>query len=157
MDDVWDDNEDHHAKVEWRRLNEEFGNQGYLQGVEDGKEVTLQQGFDEGMAMGMRAGFQVGKMEAWLATLPWIQPDSLKTDVDSVLKQCTRDALFTREHFEAYAKDALHPRLQHVHEKIQQLQDQVIEENPLLSTDFKNSLESKSSQPVEATLEKLQV
>ncbi|KAF9987408.1 F-actin-capping protein [Modicella reniformis] len=57
-DDIWDDSDNvlydrSIAEREWSRLHDTFGNTGYREGIEEGKEGTLQQGFNQGWTEGV--------------------------------------------------------------------------------------------------------
>ncbi|KAI8054991.1 hypothetical protein BDF22DRAFT_618304 [Syncephalis plumigaleata] len=52
---------------EWTRLEQEHHNNGYREGLEIGKEHTLQQGFDRGYQEGLTLGREMGLLRGKLA------------------------------------------------------------------------------------------
>ncbi|KAG0051142.1 hypothetical protein BGZ83_004044 [Gryganskiella cystojenkinii] len=73
-DDVWGDDEDVSydrsiAEKEWSRLHENFGNSGYLEGIEEGKESTLQEGFNQGWSEGVQYGHELGRLRGLISPL----------------------------------------------------------------------------------------
>ena len=70
MDDVWQDATDdtlHEAdmkKRHWNRLQSEFAAQGYRDGLDQGRHVHLQKGFDRGYRSGLQLGERVGHLIA---------------------------------------------------------------------------------------------
>ncbi|KAF9932416.1 hypothetical protein FBU30_008268 [Linnemannia zychae] len=83
-DDVWgnDDNVSYDraiAQKEWDRLHENFGNAGYLEGIEEGKEGTLQQGFNQGWSEGVQYGHELGRLRGLISPLLEYMRSSLST------------------------------------------------------------------------------
>ncbi|KAF9538643.1 hypothetical protein EC957_006380 [Mortierella hygrophila] len=87
-DDVWGNDDDVSydraiAQKEWDRLHENFGNTGYREGIEEGKEGTLQQGFNQGWSEGVQYGHELGRLRGLISpfleyirsspTAPWSQ------------------------------------------------------------------------------------
>ncbi|KAF9087811.1 hypothetical protein BGX23_007853 [Mortierella sp. AD031] len=73
-DDVWgnDDGVSYDrtiAQKEWDRLHENFGNAGYRDGIEEGKEGTLQQGFNQGWSEGVQYGHELGRLRGLISPL----------------------------------------------------------------------------------------
>ncbi|KAG0027815.1 hypothetical protein BGZ81_005269 [Podila clonocystis] len=73
-DDVWgdDDNVSYDraiAEKEWSRLHETFGNTGYREGIEEGKEGTLQEGFNQGWSEGVQYGHELGRLRGLISPL----------------------------------------------------------------------------------------
>ncbi|KAF9903328.1 hypothetical protein EC991_003975 [Linnemannia zychae] len=73
-DDVWGNDDEVSydrtiAQKEWDRLHENFGNTGYREGIEEGKEGTLQQGFNQGWAEGVQYGHELGRLRGLISPL----------------------------------------------------------------------------------------
>ncbi|KAG0068910.1 hypothetical protein BGZ89_003866 [Linnemannia elongata] len=73
-DDVWGNDDDVSydraiAQKEWDRLHENFGNTGYREGIEEGKEGTLQQGFNQGWSEGVQYGHELGRLRGLISPL----------------------------------------------------------------------------------------
>ncbi|KAF9577472.1 hypothetical protein BGW38_007292 [Lunasporangiospora selenospora] len=80
-EDVWGDDDDTCgdadtvsydraiAEREWARLHENFGNSGYREGIEEGKEGTLQKGFNQGWSEGVQQGYQLGELRGLISPL----------------------------------------------------------------------------------------
>ncbi|KAG0316753.1 hypothetical protein BGZ99_006713 [Dissophora globulifera] len=71
-DDVWDDGDNLEydraiAEREWDRLHDTFGNTGYREGIEEGKEGTLQQGFNQGWSEGVEYGHALGQLRGLIS------------------------------------------------------------------------------------------
>ncbi|CAG8435020.1 7257_t:CDS:2 [Diversispora eburnea] len=47
------------SSKEWNRMNENFGNLGYKEGIIEGKDTTIQKGFDKGYIDGARIGKEI--------------------------------------------------------------------------------------------------
>eukprot|EP00128_Syssomonas_multiformis_P014095 Colp12_sorted_trinity150504_noHs@103 len=67
MEDAMSDHEDYER--EYRAIKEVHGNKGYLEGIEAGKEETLQAGFDLGYSEGSELGFLLGTLRGILSVL----------------------------------------------------------------------------------------
>ncbi|RHZ45484.1 hypothetical protein Glove_673g29 [Diversispora epigaea] len=57
------------SSKEWNRMNENFGNLGYKEGIIEGKDITIQKGFDKGYIDGARIGKEIGRLRGILNTL----------------------------------------------------------------------------------------
>ncbi|CAI2166678.1 12708_t:CDS:2 [Funneliformis geosporum] len=74
-DDVWASDEDisEYDRImslkEWERMNENFGNFGYKEGILEGKDVTIQDGFNNGYVEGVNLGMEFGRLRGLLNTL----------------------------------------------------------------------------------------
>ncbi|KAK3843703.1 MAG: hypothetical protein J3R72DRAFT_440599 [Linnemannia gamsii] len=73
-DDVWGNDDEISydrtiAQKEWDRLHENFGNTGYREGIEEGKEGTLQQGFNQGWSEGVQYGHELGRLRGLISPL----------------------------------------------------------------------------------------
>ncbi|KAK3825949.1 MAG: hypothetical protein J3Q66DRAFT_329012 [Benniella sp.] len=73
-DDIWGDDDAVSydraiAEREWSRLHDTFGNTGYREGIEEGKEGTLQQGFNQGWADGVQYGYELGRLRGLISPL----------------------------------------------------------------------------------------
>ncbi|KAF9153113.1 hypothetical protein BG015_004053 [Linnemannia schmuckeri] len=73
-DDVWGNDDEVSydraiAQKEWDRLHENFGNTGYREGIEEGKEGTLQQGFNQGWSEGVQYGHELGRLRGLISPL----------------------------------------------------------------------------------------
>ncbi|CAG8504220.1 1567_t:CDS:2 [Acaulospora morrowiae] len=134
ISDVWaisddeDDNSNYEKVIsskEWERMNENFGNMGYREGIIEGKDVTIQKGFDRGYSEGVVIGKEVGRMRGILNTIlefysplvnhsdfgdedikdiPLLPDKSLLDRVISLeneLACLTVDKVFTKEHFQS--------------------------------------------------------
>ncbi|CAG8444662.1 11730_t:CDS:2 [Acaulospora morrowiae] len=134
ISDVWaisddEDNNSNYEKVisskEWERMNENFGNMGYRDGIIEGKDVTIQKGFDRGYSEGVVIGKEIGRMRGILNTIlefysPLVNhsdvndedikdipllPDKSLLDrviyLENELACLTVDKVFTKEHFQS--------------------------------------------------------
>ncbi|KAG0198724.1 hypothetical protein BGX28_007864 [Mortierella sp. GBA30] len=73
-DDIWDEGDSISydraiAEREWSRLHETFGNTGYREGIEEGKEGTLQSGFNQGWSEGVNYGHELGRLRGLISPL----------------------------------------------------------------------------------------
>ncbi|CAJ0769697.1 10901_t:CDS:2, partial [Entrophospora sp. SA101] len=116
-EDVWVSDEDDiifEKKVsskEWERLNENFGNVGYKEGIVEGKDMTIQEGFDKGYSEGFNVGKELGRLRGLLNTLIVIQNKKKITENNPLLEELknlekelanlTFDKIFTKEYFES--------------------------------------------------------
>ncbi|RIB23375.1 hypothetical protein C2G38_864227 [Gigaspora rosea] len=67
----------------WERMNEDFGNIGYKEGILEGKDITIQEGFNKGYAEGARVGKELGRLRGLLNTLlEYYTPLLNSTNVD---------------------------------------------------------------------------
>ncbi|KAF0492721.1 hypothetical protein F8M41_021567 [Gigaspora margarita] len=67
----------------WERMNEDFGNIGYKEGILEGKDITIQEGFNKGYAEGARVGKEIGRLRGLLNTLlEYYTPLLNSTNVD---------------------------------------------------------------------------
>ncbi|KAI3438103.1 hypothetical protein D9Q98_000545 [Chlorella vulgaris] len=76
LDDVWGDDEgaeqggaSDQLDREWQARREEHFSSGYREGLEAGKQETVQEGFDQGYQQGSAAGFECGAARGAAATL----------------------------------------------------------------------------------------
>ncbi|CAG8792962.1 7797_t:CDS:2, partial [Dentiscutata erythropus] len=75
INDVWVSDEDivDYDKLisskDWERMNEDFGNIGYKEGILEGKDITIQEGFNKGYAEGASVGKEIGRLRGLLNTL----------------------------------------------------------------------------------------
>jgi len=61
-EDIWGDDENI-SHQDWAKMDEEYTNAGYREGITAGKEAALQEGFDDGFAsVGVPLGRTVGKL-----------------------------------------------------------------------------------------------
>ncbi|KAI9310085.1 hypothetical protein BX666DRAFT_2033505 [Dichotomocladium elegans] len=74
-DDIWAGSDDDSisydrdiAAREWERLNENHGNEGYKEGITEGKEVLMQKGFDRGYTEGLELGKAFGRLRGTVST-----------------------------------------------------------------------------------------
>eukprot|EP00128_Syssomonas_multiformis_P014096 Colp12_sorted_trinity150504_noHs@105 len=72
MEDAMSDHEDYER--EYRAIKEVHGNKGYLEGIEAGKEETLQAGFDLGYSEGSELGFLLGTLRGILRYCTYFHP-----------------------------------------------------------------------------------
>lgn len=72
------------SEVEYTRLSERFHTTGYREGIQRGKELSLQEGFDEGYSngalRGKRVGLLRGRASAALSILLRQAEDDARTD-----------------------------------------------------------------------------
>lgn len=95
-DDVWgegdsDTPEQAALDREWETRHQQFYNSGYRDGLDEGKELTLQHGFNAGFAEGAHAGFEFGLVRGALQTLVALHncsPED-KAQVLALLQQLT--------------------------------------------------------------------
>ncbi|KAI7876943.1 hypothetical protein K492DRAFT_134636, partial [Lichtheimia hyalospora FSU 10163] len=85
LDDIWASSDEDDvtydrdiAKREWEKLNTNHGNEGYKEGITEGKEVLMQQGFDRGYSEGIELGKAFGRLRGKL------YDDLCKVDVQHV-------------------------------------------------------------------------
>jgi len=68
LDDIFGDEDDHHENTyeshpsDQRRLQTDYSTAGYREGVNIGKQDSLQKGFDEGYTIGAAIGLQAGQI-----------------------------------------------------------------------------------------------
>ncbi|KAF8957670.1 hypothetical protein BGZ46_002104 [Entomortierella lignicola] len=72
--DIWGDEDEISydraiAEKDWSRMNETFGNSGYREGIEEGKEGTLQEGFNQGWSEGVHYGYELGRLRGLISPL----------------------------------------------------------------------------------------
>ncbi|KND01114.1 uncharacterized protein SPPG_04204 [Spizellomyces punctatus DAOM BR117] len=122
MDDVWNDAEGlsdsqydkQVAERNWNRLQDQHGVVGYKEGITEGKQVSLQQGFDRGFKDAAGIGFQLGALRGLLSTLiqvytlspkaaTSISPSNLSTlqSLHAELEALSVDHVFTLAYFKA--------------------------------------------------------
>ncbi|KAI8341238.1 hypothetical protein BC941DRAFT_416297 [Chlamydoabsidia padenii] len=84
-DDIWASSGDEDydqviAEKEWLRMQENHGNDGYKEGIIEGKEVCMQKGFDqgyiEGLAIGKELGALRGKLSTYLTFYKQVEPNT---------------------------------------------------------------------------------
>ncbi|KAG8758215.1 hypothetical protein FRC14_000520 [Serendipita sp. 396] len=69
-DEIWSDRLDNHAERSWNKMEDDFTNVGYREGITKGKEDALQEGFDDGFAtVGVPLGRQIGILRGVVAGL----------------------------------------------------------------------------------------
>lgn len=62
-DDIWGDEEDVNGTlIQNREIERTHHKQGYLDGLSNAKELSLQDGFDEGFPSGAKLGIEVGRI-----------------------------------------------------------------------------------------------
>ncbi|KAI8376360.1 uncharacterized protein BYT42DRAFT_615118 [Radiomyces spectabilis] len=148
-DDVWgstDDDQDYDrsiAEKEWTRMNENHGNEGYKEGIIEGKEVHMQRGFDRGYEEGLASGTAIGRLRGMVSSYmlfySHIHPDTgkaekLKALYDEVLPLDV-DSLYSKDYFsENSTKDAdyISPD-EHIHrwrQKVEQQLHDIVGGNP---------------------------
>ncbi|KAI8097334.1 uncharacterized protein BX664DRAFT_326151 [Halteromyces radiatus] len=72
--DIWASSDDENnydriiAEKDWERLQENHGNDGYKEGIIEGKEVRMQHGFDKGYIEGLAIGKELGILRGKLST-----------------------------------------------------------------------------------------
>ncbi|KAI7861956.1 hypothetical protein BDF14DRAFT_1862107 [Spinellus fusiger] len=74
-DSVWDSSDQEEvtyertmAEKEWNRLHQNHGNEGYKEGIIEGKEVWMQRGFDSGYEEGLAVGKALGHLRGRVST-----------------------------------------------------------------------------------------
>ncbi|CAB4410149.1 unnamed protein product [Rhizophagus irregularis] len=123
-DDVWASVEDtsEYDRImslkEWDHMNRNFGNIGYREGIIEGKDVTIQEGFNNGYVEGVNIGMEFGRLRGLLNTLLEFynslinennNDDELKLpnqtsfnklkSLEDELANLTADKVFTRDYF----------------------------------------------------------
>lgn len=87
MEDIWDDcDEQFNDKIatnSWNRLQEMHGVFGYKEGINEGKQTSLQGGFDEGYKESMELSSKLGEVYGKLTMI--LQLGIVKDD-DSIFK-----------------------------------------------------------------------
>ncbi|RIA96008.1 hypothetical protein C1645_756142 [Glomus cerebriforme] len=129
-DDVWASDEDTYdydrmmSLKEWDRMNKNFGNVGYKEGIVEGKDVTIQEGFNKGYVEGVNIGMEFGRLRGLLNTLLvfYNNEDDSNNDnnelkspnqstvnelksLEDNLANLTADKVFTRDYFKANQQD----------------------------------------------------
>ncbi|KAF9435172.1 F-actin-capping protein [Entomortierella beljakovae] len=109
--DIWEDEDNISydraiAERDWTRMNDTFGNSGYREGIEEGKEGTLQQGFNQGWAEGVNYGYELGRLrglisnalftnvndkEAWIKKASDLVKELIDLDIDKVFDKAFFD------------------------------------------------------------------
>ncbi|KAF9958530.1 hypothetical protein BGZ70_009169 [Mortierella alpina] len=103
--DIWDDDDSISydraiAEKEWSRLHETFGNTGYREGIEEGKEGTLQQGFNQGWSEGVNYGHELGRLRglislqeknAWIERASGLVRELMEIDIAKVFDKAYFD------------------------------------------------------------------
>lgn len=71
MSEDWDDEGGEQGELvrEWELRREQHYNGGYREGLDQGKEKTIQQGFDSGFRQGCIAGYEWGLLQGAASTL----------------------------------------------------------------------------------------
>jgi len=95
--DIWEDFEDgnqYESKVrerEWRKLQTQFVNEGFRDGIDLGKESVLQEGFNQGFKEGSTTGIKFGRMigvissfDLFISHHPDICSESLQTEISNL-------------------------------------------------------------------------
>ncbi|CAG8472321.1 29642_t:CDS:2 [Racocetra persica] len=89
INDVWVSDEETSkydrliSSKDWERMNEDFGNIGYKEGIIEGKDITIQEGFNKGYAEGANVGKEIGRLRGLLNTLlEYYTPLLNNTNVD---------------------------------------------------------------------------
>ena len=98
FDDVFGGHDDESAETshpsDMRRLETEHATAGYREGINVGKQATLQQGFDDGYTMGAAIGLQAGQvlgvLEGIVEALDGRGPETL-TKAESLLADARTD------------------------------------------------------------------
>ncbi|KAK9694983.1 hypothetical protein K7432_013207 [Basidiobolus ranarum] len=95
------------AEREWSRLNENFGNEGYKEGLSEGKDQTIESCFGDGFTEGGKYGLRMGELRGWLSTL-LLTANGLnleKTKLEEIkklreeLRQFKSDKMFSTQYF----------------------------------------------------------
>lgn len=73
QNDVWNESDDEFEKTiaekSWKQMQNKMGIIGYKNGISQGKELYLQNGFDEGFKLASFIGLELGKMQGVLSSL----------------------------------------------------------------------------------------
>ncbi|KAI9022989.1 hypothetical protein CLU79DRAFT_887161 [Phycomyces nitens] len=102
------------AEKEWNRMHQNHGNEGYKEGIIEGKEVVMQKGFDRGYEDGLGVGRSMGYLRGELST--WIlfyqqmvkNPEAVKV-LEVLLDEINKvdvHHIYTKEYFQDNAKSA---------------------------------------------------
>ncbi|KAF9468240.1 hypothetical protein BDZ94DRAFT_1246270 [Collybia nuda] len=99
MDSPWNDDHDYSAikEAEWTKMSSEFTNAGFREGITEGKEAAVQEGFDDAFAnvgapLGRDLGLLRGHSAAILAFLTsQAPPQGVPTDGVELLTQEARE------------------------------------------------------------------
>ncbi|KAJ3370600.1 hypothetical protein GGF31_003913 [Allomyces arbusculus] len=79
------------SEREWQRLQEDHKKAGYREGVIEGKDQTMQAGFNDGFsagsAIGLRVGQLVGRLRAQLLILSLTPARGSETEGDKLLEE----------------------------------------------------------------------
>ncbi|KAK9696159.1 hypothetical protein K7432_012613 [Basidiobolus ranarum] len=105
------------AEREWSRLNETFGNEGYKEGLSEGKDQTIESCFGDGFTEGGKYGVRMGELRGWLSTL-LVVAESLNLEntklveiktLEEELRQYKSDKMFSTQYFR---KESSIPKLE---------------------------------------------
>ena len=69
MSDVWEDDNPDELEREWKVRHEKYSSLAIRDGIDEGKETTVQEGFDIGYRSGLAQGLKLGLLSGTLTTL----------------------------------------------------------------------------------------
>ncbi|KZP26270.1 hypothetical protein FIBSPDRAFT_909248 [Athelia psychrophila] len=88
MDSPWDDDVDFNTVSEWSKISNDFTNNGYREGITEGKESALQEGFDSGFAqIGVPLGQELGLMRGVASALVAFLTGASASEEDAVVSE----------------------------------------------------------------------
>ncbi|ORX81695.1 hypothetical protein BCR32DRAFT_268146 [Anaeromyces robustus] len=119
-DDIWDDYDDAEydrvmSERNFKRMNEINTNMGYIQGIDYGKESTLQQSFETGFKIGLDNGIKLGEQYGKASALKFLNENDSEM-IKSIIKK-----------FEEKFKDF--KNVEHLYEEKKELKDLEINNN----------------------------
>ncbi|RUS31084.1 hypothetical protein BC938DRAFT_478495 [Jimgerdemannia flammicorona] len=118
LDDIWADSDEDPisyqrsmANREWKRLHEQHGNAGYKEGIVEGKDLTVQEGFNRGYSEGVTVGKEIGELRGTLSTLITFYTQTSSTEIHATthlarlralhdeISAISIEHIFAKEHF----------------------------------------------------------
>ncbi|CAO3588122.1 unnamed protein product [Absidia cylindrospora] len=133
--DIWASSDDENydrviAEKDWERLQENHGNDGYKEGIIEGKEVRMQRGFDQGYIEGLDFGKQIGilrgKLSTYLTFYKQVEPnETIARELETIYDELDKvdvQHVFSTAYFDSNKADDDYVSPQ---DKIQQWQEKI--------------------------------
>ncbi|KAG0171810.1 hypothetical protein DFQ28_007501 [Apophysomyces sp. BC1034] len=93
------------AEREWNRLHQNHGNEGYKEGIIEGKEVKMQGGFDRGYEEGLKIGKAMGKLRGIVSSYLIFYRQIIKDEEIAQRLQTLHDEIQQVDVHHIYSKD----------------------------------------------------
>ncbi|KAL0091086.1 hypothetical protein J3Q64DRAFT_1844092 [Phycomyces blakesleeanus] len=102
------------AEKEWNRMHQNHGNEGYKDGIIEGKEVVMQKGFDrgyeDGLGIGRSMGYLRGELSTWILFYQQMvnNPEAVRV-LELLLDEVNKvdvHHIYTKEYFQDNSKSA---------------------------------------------------